>query len=367
MWNRLVSLRALGAELQLVLWLLPSESITEEQSAGLKLVASDIVIIPRKNSPADFLHVDHPPRMYSYRTGGDVQKRSFEQIVLFMPDWIWLEGWPGYLFAKKLCDEHHFRLVYRSQNVEHQYFNDLVAAAKGIQKFILWTNASKLFRSETELRAYSAFVLDITEEDALWWNVPLNQGKWRVLPTGYSGDVVYAQKEKSIDIGYVGSLRGVNNREGLEWFIRSVLPVLRQQMRGPINISFIGAAPPHSFVELCKRESITVIASPESVKEYFETSRILINPLQKGNGINLKMLEMLGSGNMIVTTSAGARGIPSELRSGVAVADSPELFAAHCVTYLVHPVRLDQAEIRRGIEKHFGEHHLKELLTVLSA
>lgn len=366
MWNRLVAMKKYGVTLQLVLWYLPSEKISSEQLGILKTVAEEIIQIPRSHSLLDYLQSEYPPRMYSFfplkRMNEDINR-----IVSFAPDWIWLDGWHGYLLAKHLKEKYHFPFVYRSHNVEHQYFAFIARSSSGIKKQILSYNAQRLQHAEYEMRNLADIVFDISEEDALFWENDTTNRKWNVLPPIYIPKNHSASpSQRTIDIGYIGNLWASNNREGLVWFVERVLPIIREKVSRKLRIVFAGASPHPSIQTLCQHSNIECIANPATVDELYSNTSVLINPVLNASGINIKMLDMLGSGNMIVTTDVVVRGIPHELRRYIRIAHSAEEFASHCIECIFNPVYSNNDDMRELLYKYYGEHRLNEAINVLN-
>lgn len=365
-WNRLVAMKKYGVTLQLVLWYLPSEKISSEQLENLQTVAAEIIQIPRSRSVFDYIRFSYPPRMYSFFPKENMED-TIGRIVSFSPNWVWLDTWHGYLFAKHLKEKYNLHFAYRSQNVEHEYFAFLARSSVGIKKQILAYNARRLKHAETEMREKADIVFDISDEDAFFWGNDINIGKWRVLPTIYQLKDTSVTGIRSIDIGYVGNLWAPNNREGLIWFIKKVLPVIRARLNRGLRIVFAGASPSRSLKEMCDHAGIECIANPESVDEYFRGTSVLINPALNASGINIKMLDMLASGNMIVTTDAAVRGIQNELRKYIRIARTADEFANSCIECLNNTKYPNIEEIVALLQHFYGSAKLIEAIQLMES
>ncbi|HGJ66816.1 TPA: DUF1744 domain-containing protein [bacterium] len=115
----------------------------------MQRVADEIIQIPRSHSIFDYLRFNYPPRMHSFFRVKRMTDAT-NRIVSFSPDWIWLDGWHGYLLAKRLKEKYHLPFAYRSHNVEHQYFAFIARSSSGIKKHILFYNAQRLKHAEYE-------------------------------------------------------------------------------------------------------------------------------------------------------------------------------------------------------------------------
>lgn len=364
-WSRLQAMKSLGVSLQLILWWLPEERLNDDQRKMLRTVADDIIEIPRGHSLTDYLRFPYPPRMYSFMPAKDRIQEIENRVKAFSPDWIWMDLWQGYLLAHHLREVLGVRIAYRSQNVEQTYFAFQAKAASGPRKLVLALNAAGLVRTEKDLRSSVDAVFDISEEDAQFWQ---DQGEAKassVLPALYSSTNTPVAGKRTIDLAYVGNLWTPNNREGLEWFANNVLPLIRVRAQNTMRIVFAGASPHSSVVELCRRNDIECIANPPTVTEYYSAATVLINPVLSASGINIKMLDMLSSGKMIVSTAVALRGIPGPLRSFIQAARNEEEFAELCVRSVDEPRFPDPADIQRLLTEHFGQHHVSKALELL--
>lgn len=60
----------------------------------------------------------------------------------------------------------------------------------------------------------------------------------------------------------------------------------------------------------------------------YDRAAVVVSPVTRGGGTQLKVVEALARGRVVVTTSYGARSVPTAAREGCVVADSPEQMAA---------------------------------------
>lgn len=366
-WSRLEAFKKNGISLQIVVEWLPSEEPTDEQLLRMNTVANDVICVPRHYSINDYIRSSYPPRMYSFFPKKKQLSCIIEKVRSFSPDWLWLDGWHCYLLACALKENLNVRIAYRSHNVEHEYFRFQAEYATGIKKMVLGVNARRLRHAEIEIRQTADLVFDITREDAQSWGIPLNSGKWNVLPPLYIFPEKKPVADPIFDIAYIGNLWAPNNRQGLLWFIRDVLPVIRTLSKTKLNIVFAGASPHPSILEACRFNDITCIADPKSVTEYYAASKVLINPVLNASGINIKMLDMLASGKPIVSTPVAVRGLPNELVQYIKVALSAEEFAQHCVRSIDNKISIDRDEINQRLNQFFGVQEIKRALDVLIA
>ena len=154
---------------------------------------------------------------------------------------------------------------------------------------------------------------------------------------------------------FVGALWYGPNASGLEWFVREVLPRVRDQM--PEAVLVVAGHGPVS-VELSEALSLPGIelhVSPESLSELYARSTLSVAPLLSGGGTSIKVLESLVFGVPIIASPVAARGLG--LQSGVHLklaASAPE-FARECVALLRDPATASRLATagREEVERRF--------------
>lgn len=356
-WNRIVGWTRLGTSLQVVYWVRKPEDGAGARQAMDGLGIS-VIELPRHRGIGQLVDLRYPPRVSSLHVRKKRYSAVRERVWAFRPDWVLLDGWPGFLLARRLAGDLDRPLVYRSQNAEHFYWAGLVRAARGLGRLRVWVTASRIRRLERQIRTSAALVLDATLEDAAMCRSAGFEGNSVVLPPFWPLPAVPAElrppDETGADVLYGGNLWTPNNVEGLEWFSNEVLPRLRQAGARTDRVVFAGSRPARAVLELCRRNDIRCVENPVHLSTWFAHARVLINPVQRTSGINIKMLEMLATDRPIIATTAAVRGLPKELCREVIVADDPAAFAVAVAAALSGGVSVDEARRRTLIEAEFG-------------
>ena len=87
------------------------------------------------------------------------------------------------------------------------------------------------------------------------------------------------------------------------------MPQLRKLVPG-IKLFLVGKNPTVNMKHNAEIYSdIIVTGKVESVDTYIKDADVFVNAVTQGSGINIKMIEAMGKGIPIVTTSFGARGL----------------------------------------------------------
>lgn len=121
---------------------------------------------------------------------------------------------------------------------------------------------------------------------------------------------VCRENSDHVSLLWLGGLDWWPNREALLWFAAQVWkPLLR--IRSGLTLTLVGRHT-DKVKRLFPEPTSRVLGFVDSVAPYFESSNVLIAPIQSGGGIRVKALEALAHGVPCVGTPLGLSGVPSE-------------------------------------------------------
>ena len=328
MWTRLEGLAARGVTLQVVYWL--PEGMGEDDAASeIGALPSDVVVLIRKRRLWQAFHPLYPPRVLACagigRRTGDLARK----VRTFAPNAILLDGWVAFLSARRLCADLDLPLIYRSQNHEAAYWRQLVKAARGVNRLKLFLTATRMASTERAIMRAADLVLEISDADRV--ERPSRARASLVVRPVFRerrqrpASGVGQPPPQAIDVLSVGNLETPNNVEGVRWFLGDVLPRMRD--RRSLRVVVAGSNPVRDVLAACREAGVECVANPADILPYLDAARVLVNPVQRGSGVGLKMVDMLATSAPIVSTPAGVRGLPAELVALVAVRHDAGAFA----------------------------------------
>lgn len=225
-------------------------------------------------------------------------------------------------------------VVLRSHNDEIAYSKSLVSHATGLKKIYLlaeWLRLRRMMRKGL-LQSADAVAL-ISEADRSAYKD--FHGPVQYVPPSLllPADRVFDMPPESPRLGFLGAMDSSHTEQGLVWFVESVLPLVRAQ----IPTAELVVAGRRSSAALAALLSATEgvdfrgeVARPEEV---YGRTRVFINPIFSGSGVNMKLGGPAQRGIPIVTTPFGVRGLDALARAAV-VADTPVDFAEGIVSLL---------------------------------
>jgi len=128
------------------------------------------------------------------------------------------------------------------------------------------------------------------------------------------------------DIVFVGNFRHPPNRDGLQWFLEKVWPIIHGK-RPDITFRVIGAAPPEPLTRMAEKTNVVFQGHVHDIENHLDLARINIAPLRYGAGAKGKISQALCSGLPTIATSIAADGMHLTDRQSVLLADDAETFA----------------------------------------
>ncbi len=148
---------------------------------------------------------------------------------------------------------------------------------------------------------------------------------------------------------FLGSFRHVPNQVALDWFLRSVLPlVVAEEPRARLLVAGSEPPPRHAYADY--EASIELLGFVEDIQPLFGRAALFICPILHGSGVRVKLLEAFAAGIPVVSTRIGAEGLARVDGEICALADTPEAFA-HAVVRLLRDEEAAKAMAARAREE----------------
>lgn len=176
-----------------------------------------------------------------------------------------------------------------------------------------------------------------------------------VVPNGVAEfEPTSPAQEKPGQLLFVGTLHYQPNVDAVQYFCRSILPLIRKQ-RDDARLVVVGLKPAPEVLSLHNGETIDVVGTVEDVTPFYESASLVVAPIRSGGGTRLKILEALSRGKAVVSTRTGVEGVELRGDTDLMLADSPEQFAAACTALLNDREkrrRLAESGRARAIERY---------------
>ena len=238
----------------------------------------------------------------------------------------------------------------------------LYACKKAARDLYLVIDQYRWLRAERFVMRRADAILVASHEDVLTSQVPR---KAVVVPNGFelrgspvgSGDV-----HSPPTVAFWGHMSYRPNRDGAQWFLREVLPILVSRVP-KVRVLLIGAG---SELLTLPNRGVEATGFVDDLSTVLSEIDVAMVPLRAGGGTRIKIIEAWANNIPVVSTSLGAYGLGAIDGESVLLADDPEAFASAIVLVLEDPalrhdlVTEGAARARAfewsSIEKEFSEH-----------
>jgi polysaccharide biosynthesis protein PslH len=159
-----------------------------------------------------------------------------------------------------------------------------------------------------------------------------------VVPNGVtSRDAVpYAMRAVPPRILFVRTMGYAPNVDAIEYFVSSILPILRQSVPD-LTVDVIGRRAEPSLRQAINVPGVVLHDAVDSLDPFYASASAAIVPMRQGSGTRIKVLEAMMYGRPVVGTSVAIEGIPVADKAHCRVGDTPATFAQAIVDIVRDP------------------------------
>ena len=218
-------------------------------------------------------------------------------------------------------------------NVETMIWRRTAEHAAGLKKRYMQLQARRMFEYERKVCREVGYTVAVSQVDAALMQEMFGVSNVAAIPTGV--DIDYFQPEPVqpvADLVFIGSMDWRPNDDGVGWFAREILPLIRKQ-RPDCTVAIVGRNP-SAEVKALEDDKVRVTGTVPEVRSYLWGSKVSIVPLRIGGGTRLKIYESMAARTAVVSTSVGAEGLAYRDGVDIRIADTPEAFAGACAQLL---------------------------------
>lgn len=240
------------------------------------------------------------------------------------------------------------KVVVRTHNVEHHIWEGLAQnEAKRLKRNYLNLLVKQLKKYELTALKQVDGVINITNKDE---QVFIHQGisvPSIVIPPIVETCQIPANYQLN-DFYFLGAMDWLPNTEALEWLKKKVLPHISL----PVQIHLAGKG---GKKEQTLNTKIVQHGEVPNAQDFMNAHGICLIPLQSGSGVKIKLLENMGLGKAIITTSEGAKGVAVTDGKEVLIADTPQSFATAMET--LHNNETLRAELGKNAKAFISKNY----------
>ena len=327
----------------------------EEDRIGMREVCSELETIPRTDAAKGTMafyadaakHLINPlpyavgkyrSEQYAARVRRHLESGAFDALVAdFLPP---VANLPGALPLPSVLFTHNVEAEIWRRHAEQ--------ATNPMSRLLMRQQWQRMLRFEGGALSRFDLVLAVSDVDRQTF-ARLYPGALRnpvhVVQTGVDTSFFTPMpgRERPAHLVFTGSMDWLPNEDGMLYFVRDILPRIRQ-VEPDVTLSIIGRSPTPAVKRLAEHAGIDVTGRVEDVRPHVAQGAVYIVPLRIGGGTRLKIFEAMSMAKAVVSTTVGAEGLPVTPGRDIVIADEPARFAQS----VIHLIRDTAA--RRAIE-----------------
>lgn len=195
-------------------------------------------------------------------------------------------------------------------------------------KFLEYIDVLKMWYVERRCAKDFSYVVRCSVEDAR------AQGASNVVVIPNGANVPKNTIRKPCErLLFVGLLNYPPNRIGVEWLLYEVWPKIFSKV-ATAELDIVGKDPSEKIRSMHGKCGVRVHGFVKDLNRFYECASASVVPLHAGGGTRLKILESLGRGVPVISTTIGAFGIPLSEECGLIRKDGVTEFSEQCVEVL---------------------------------
>lgn len=324
MWNRMLILKDMGYKVDLL------ASVTkvpgEDRISVVKSYVENIWIVSRQSTIASFLSLT-PFQVRSRQGLRNVALNHDYHGVILEADYVApiLEN-PAIQDSKRIL---------RIHNEQVGYFRDLAeGAGSWLKKLYFYSESFKfrLFSSSVMEKCDLLWFISDSEREAHVRESPKDSKKSLFLPTHVNPEELRSFTYAPPTALFLGTLTISHNSDSIVWYVANVHPMLNDLADYGFQVAGRTAGRPIDAVvrSIQQYRNISLEKDPVAVEGLYARASVFVNPVIRGAGVKIKVVQALQAGLPVVSTSMGIEGTGFRDSVHVLIGDTPEAFAA-CV------------------------------------
>lgn len=329
--------------------------MTDREAYEKRLPEADIFSVPRRTGPLS--HLSTTPYLFRSRPlSRDVLDLLIRQHQLDPYELVLGASFRVAEMGRTVADALDVPLILRPHNIESNYFRQLAMSSRFPLKLAYHAEAAKLRRAERQVHRWERVALfaDISDTEAASRRLDTARPVIHIppflqLPFELDG-ADSAGSGPGDSILFLGTLDNPNNVVALEWFIAHCWPQLRA---AGVEFNVVGRRAPDKLVERMRTDGVGVSVNAPEIDSHLAKADVFINPVQRGAGVNIKMIDAMRAGLPVVSTTVGARGVRWRNNEQLVMADSPDDFTAAVAGLLADPQ--ERRRLAQGAHQYLAD------------
>ncbi len=341
MWTRILILEEMHYEVDLLVTV--RETPDEERMNTARQHVKNLWLVRRQTGLASFLSF----LPYQVRSRFPLRTVSLGQRF----DGVILEAEYVAPFIENPAAQ-QAKLILRVHNEQVGYFRDLAEGADSWKKKLYYYSESFKFRflSPSVMKRCDLlwFISDSERQDHVN-KKPEDDKKSFFLPTHVNPSSLKPYSVSGKTVLFLGTLTISHNSNSVAWYIENIHPRLSDLDGYCFQVAGRTAGQPIPALRnlIQQNKNVFLEEDPVTLDGIYGSAAVFANPVIRGAGIKVKVVQALQAGLPVVSTSMGIEGTGFRDSVHVLVADTPEQFAG-CVRKLLNNPALAESLVRNA-------------------
>ena len=267
-------------------------------------------------------------------------RRKLEEVCLnFAPDYVVIDFPQMYGNLSKKVKK-NFKIILNQHNIEYLTMKNIAKAQENVFKKTMFSMVSQQMKKyenkiykENSIFCYTF----VSQTDKDFFEKSYKKKNTYLFPIGCEPKMSCPPENKK-SIAFIANYSYMPNSEGALWFLSRVWQKIQESIPDAI-LSFVGKGPSEYLRQEAKKyNNVIVTGAVKSVEEYYYENNIIIVPLFSGGGAKVKLVEALGYGKIVVSTTEGVRGTDFTHGEELFITDEADQFALYCIEAMLNPV-----------------------------
>jgi glycosyltransferase involved in cell wall biosynthesis len=229
--------------------------------------------------------------------------------------------------------------VLREHNVEHVLWERHARhASLPVRLGARWL-APRIRRYEAAMAEKFDRCVVVSRADGLHLRQAAPRARIEVIPSGVDTEFFYPEAEVpegsgAVKMVYVGAFSWAPRQVNLRIVLEEIMPRIRARLPQAELCIVGGGIPPHLEKLAARTAGVTLTGAVADVRPYVRHASLVLNYVESGGGIALKVLEALALRKAVLSNPRGCEGIEVEHGEHVFLAEGPEAYAEAAVRLL---------------------------------
>lgn len=267
-----------------------------------------------------------PPEMHRFLENLIVRERFDKAVVDHLAPTSYFPRMDQAVFF-----QHNVETVIWRRHLEH--------VSDPFRRLYFRLQTQRMYEFERRVSRAAGHIVAVSAVDAEQMRNLFGVSRISEIPTGVN--IEYFAKPpnapRTADLVFIGSMDWLPNIDGVRYFVREILPLIRRR-RPDCSLAIVGRTPPPEILKMPEKDpKIIVTGTVADIRPYLWGAAVSIVPLRIGGGTRLKIYESMAAGTAVVSTTIGAEGLDVHPPADIRIADAPQDFARQCVELLEDP------------------------------